>query len=81
MRPKMYLGDSVYISYDGFQFCLTTENGGSPSNTIFLDHEVVTNLIFYCKRAMEATVQVTVKETETEIAEMETADQEALCEL
>lgn len=34
---KEYLGDSVYAEYDGFGVWLTTENGGEPSNQIYLE--------------------------------------------
>lgn len=37
---KQYLGDSVYIDFDGFGLTLTTENGFGPSNTIYLEPEV-----------------------------------------
>lgn len=43
---KKYLGDGVYSVYDGYHIVLTTENGTpTPTNTIFLDPSVVTNLI------------------------------------
>ena len=50
MRSKLYLGDSVYVDYDGFAFVLTTENGGDPSNTIVLEPAVFENLRIYVER-------------------------------
>lgn len=46
---KQYLGDSVYVSFDGYQICLTTENGlpDDPSNKIYLDPAVQIALIKY----------------------------------
>lgn len=38
---KVYLGDGVYLSFDGYALVLTTENGdGFPTNTIVLEPEV-----------------------------------------
>ena len=39
---KEYIGDSVYVEFDGFSFILTTENGTpvDPSNRIVLEPEV-----------------------------------------
>ena len=40
---KVYLGDSVYATYDGVVLELTTENGlyTDPSNVIVMEPEVV----------------------------------------
>jgi hypothetical protein len=47
---KTYLGDSVYADFlDGFMICLTTENGLGPSNTIYLEPEVMLALIRYAE--------------------------------
>jgi hypothetical protein len=52
---KQYLGDSVYLSYDGFHFVLTTENGlpSDPSNTIFMEPQVIEALNQAVKRTIE----------------------------
>lgn len=34
---KRYVGDGVYLDYDGFSFVLTTEDGTSAQNTIYLE--------------------------------------------
>ncbi len=46
---KVYLGDSVYVEFDGFGLVLTTENGlpGDPSNLICLEPVVVAALEAY----------------------------------
>lgn len=43
MNKKMYLGDSVYAEFDGYNIILTTRNGlpTDPSNTIVLEPEVL----------------------------------------
>jgi len=46
---KVYLGDSVYADFDGYMLCLTTENGMGPSNTIYLEPEVMLALIHYAE--------------------------------
>lgn len=37
MDKKQYLGDSVYVEYDGYGVWLTTENGFGPTNKIYLE--------------------------------------------
>lgn len=44
-HDKSYLGDSVYASFDGYAVKLTTENGFGPSNTIYLEPEILQRLI------------------------------------
>lgn len=34
---KKYLGDSVYVEFNGFGLNLTTENGFGPTNSIYLE--------------------------------------------
>lgn len=48
---KVYLGDAVYASFDGYHVWLTTENGGPlPTNTIALEPEVLAELWLYIER-------------------------------
>ena len=44
MPDKTYLGDSVYVDFPGYGITLTTENGYGPTNTIFLEPEVIVSL-------------------------------------
>jgi len=41
---KQYLGDGVYVSDDGYHVILTTSDGISETNTIFLDDDVLAAL-------------------------------------
>jgi hypothetical protein len=41
MSGKVYLGDSVYAEWEAGMVKLTSENGFGPSNTIFLEPEVL----------------------------------------
>jgi len=48
MKPKEYLGDSVYVEVNEYdQIVLTTENGYGASNTIILEPEVYAALTEY----------------------------------
>lgn len=49
MNTKQYLGDSVYVNFDGGALELTTENGhpSDPSNVIILELEVYESLVKY----------------------------------
>lgn len=43
-EKKTYIGDSVYADMDQWgDVVLTTENGLGPSNTIYLDRDVLEN--------------------------------------
>jgi hypothetical protein len=51
MEGKQYIGDSVYVSTDGYSIILTTENDSSgPSNTIALEPAVYKALVQYVER-------------------------------
>lgn len=44
--PKdVYLGDGVYAHVDGFRFMLYTNYGDGPENEIFIDPDVLQDLI------------------------------------
>ncbi len=47
--PKVYLGDAVYAEYDGYHLKLTTEDGFSSTNTIYLEPEVLHALEVYIR--------------------------------
>lgn len=47
---KTYLGDSVYADVENGMIKLTTENGGGPSNTIYLEIAVYEALVDYVAR-------------------------------
>lgn len=56
---KEYLGDGVYISDDGFQFRITTENGVSVQNEVFMEPLVVESLIKYIAKARNLNIKAT----------------------
>jgi hypothetical protein len=50
MTVKEYLGDGVYADMDSGMLKLTTEDGISTTNVIYLEPEVVLALLEYLKR-------------------------------
>lgn len=46
---KRYLGDGVYVTVDNGEIILTTENGIEATNTVVMDHSVVTAFLKYIK--------------------------------
>lgn len=44
---RQYLGDGVYVSFDGSMIRLTTEYGMGATNEIFLEPEVWQSLVRY----------------------------------
>lgn len=56
MRPdKRCLGDGVYIAFDGYMVVLTTEDGVSATNTIYLEPAVVAQFLAWLKDTQRAT--------------------------
>jgi len=47
---KEYMGDSVYVEFDGYGLTLTTENGYGASNTIYIESPVYAALQRYVER-------------------------------
>lgn len=47
MSAKEYLGDGCYVDFDGYGLRLTTENGISITNEVYLDPEVYNALVRY----------------------------------
>ena len=44
---KRYIGDGVYVEFDGFALVLTTENGISVQNRIVLEPSVYEQLVAF----------------------------------
>lgn len=44
---KDYIGDGVYVDFDGYGLVLTTENGVKTTNRIVLEPEVYAQLLRY----------------------------------
>jgi hypothetical protein len=51
--PKLYLGDGVYVDFDGFHIVLTAENGVEATNTIYLEPDVLQHLEMYVAKLRE----------------------------
>lgn len=47
---KQYIGDGVYVNYDGHGISLTTEQGLQPDNIIYLEPEVISALEKYTEK-------------------------------
>jgi hypothetical protein len=62
---KTYIGDSVYIYFDGYHFILETHNGlpGDPSNRIALEPPVIESLLRYRKNVYEDAEKITNETT------------------
>jgi hypothetical protein len=55
MITKRYLGDGVYVDFDGYAFVLTTEDGVSDTNRIVLEPEVFLGFIAYAETIRKRT--------------------------
>lgn len=48
-NKKQYIGDGVYVEFDGYNFILTTSNGYNTTNEIYLDRSVFKSLLIFVK--------------------------------
>ena len=46
-KKKRYLGDGLYVDFDGYHIVLTTENGISTTNKVCLDSAVMAAFLNY----------------------------------
>lgn len=50
--PHEYLGDGLYVNYDGFTFCLYASNGVETTNEVFLEPDVLNKFIAFAKQVL-----------------------------
>ena len=50
---KQYLGDGVYMAHDDYGIILTSENGVTVLNTIYLEPEQLSALLRYLDQKKE----------------------------
>jgi hypothetical protein len=50
IETKQYLGDSIYVDYDGFGFTLSLRYGITSDAQIYLDPEVYFKLTQYAEK-------------------------------
>lgn len=53
MNEKTYLGDGVYVNFDGYQVWLTTNDGYVDTNRIALEPEVMVALELYVENLIK----------------------------
>ena len=46
---ESYLGDGLYVSFDGFQFKLRAPHGMGPDMEVYLEEPVLRNFLGYAK--------------------------------
>ena len=56
---KQYLGDAVYVDFDGFNLILTTEDGIRATNRIVMEPQVHAMLTDYVARLKEKETEIT----------------------
>jgi hypothetical protein len=54
---KHYIGDGVFIQWDGYRYILTVENGVTVKATIYLEVPVYLNLVDYVTRQNDGNQQ------------------------
>jgi hypothetical protein len=51
---KEYLGDGLYVDFDGYQIRLSASNGIEDTNVVYLDSEVLKSFLNYIERLKES---------------------------
>lgn len=54
LKDKIYVGDGVYLSNDGYHLVLTTEDAYGASNTIYLEPEMLKTIQNYLDKLKES---------------------------
>ncbi len=57
-NPKVYLGDSVYVEFDGYHVVLTVQNGLGPTETIALEDMVFVDLLKFAEKSWNLKIDV-----------------------
>lgn len=55
---KRYIGDAVYVQFDGYHVVLTTSDGIRDTNTIALEPAVITSLEAYLQDLRKAFEEI-----------------------
>lgn len=50
MYKKEYLGDGLYVNFDGYQIALSAENGITATDTVYLEPQVLQSFLEYIAR-------------------------------
>jgi hypothetical protein len=54
---KTYLGDAVYLEWDGYLLTLTTSDGSRDTNTIHMEPDVQVNLVKFIESIVAGKVK------------------------
>ena len=77
---KSYIGDGVYLTVESaYEIILTTEDGVSTSNTIYLDISMAHQILETAKQVLESRVRVANAEHHKN-TQPPTTDPQPLCE-
>lgn len=49
-KDATYLGDGLYADFDGYQICLYASDGIGPTDTVYLEPQVLERFLEYVKK-------------------------------
>ena len=58
MNNETYLGDGLYVEFDGFQFVLKANDPMNPSDKVYLEPRVLDALNIFAKKVYGKTIVV-----------------------
>lgn len=50
MNDVHYLGDGLYVAFDGYQLCLMANSPTEPTDTVYIEPQVWSQLVAYVER-------------------------------
>ncbi len=68
LKDSVYLGDGLYVKYDGFTFWLMTSNGMCILNSVALEPNVLEEFFRFVGRTLKLQINITKIES-GEVAE------------
>lgn len=58
MSKITYLGDGVYVSYDGYHVKLMANSHDNPTDTVYLDSQVIQSLVMFLENRLNLKITV-----------------------
>lgn len=57
MLKQTYIGDGVYVEFDGYGYWLKANDPNHPTDKIYLEPQVLTQLINFLQRCEQEQIQ------------------------
>jgi len=69
MSREEYLGDGLYVSFDGWQFCLRAPRESGEDHVVYLEDSLLRNFMDYVKRTKESYAEAAYERQQEQLME------------